>query len=141
MMTAHNLAEAWAPERTPSGQFVKGSGGRPQGAKAKASRQALETVKSFGPEALAALRESVLAKEQWAVLFVIGKILPATGRLVEFEDMTPQDVSAALKAGDISPAEAKDVSAALAKLADIAEIEQLRERLDILESLLKDLGS
>ncbi len=136
-MNTHNLADVWAPERTQSGQFTKGSGGRPKGARAKASRQALETVKSFGPEALAALRESVLAKEQWAVLFVIGKILPANGRLVEFEGMSPDDVSAALKAGDISPAEAKDIATTLAKLAEIAEIEQLRDRLEELEKLLK----
>ncbi|WP_338608070.1 hypothetical protein V6617_16815 [Pelagibacterium nitratireducens] len=133
MMNAHNFGKSWAPERTPRGQFAKGSGGRPHGVKGKKSREALEQVKSFGPDALAALRESVVAKERWAVEYVLNRLLPSSGRLIEFEDMTPEDVSGALKDGDISPVEAKDVAAALAKLAEVSDIEQLRERLDELE--------
>lgn len=123
--------------RENNGRFAVGGPGRPKGAKGKKSREALEAVKSFGPEALQKLWEAVTAGERWAVEFVLEKLLP-TSRTIEFEDVTPNDVTEALRNGDISASEAKDISTALAKLAEIGEFAKMQERLAALEKAVQD---
>ncbi|KGE84303.1 hypothetical protein LW14_03735 [Rhizobium sp. H41] len=71
---------------------------------------------------------------------MLDKLLP-TNRAIEFEDATPEDVKEALKAGDISAAEAKDIATALAKLAEIGELSEMKERLAALEKALQDGNS
>lgn len=136
---ADNIARITAPiiPREPNGYFAKGNPGRPKGAKGKASKAILEQVKSMGGDAIQALWESVQARERWAVEYVLGKILPAN-RLIEFEDLTPDDIKAAIIDGDISPDEARTLSTTIARIDDIATINILRERLDELEKMIAD---
>jgi len=70
--------------------------GRPVGAKGKA-RGALEKIRSFGPEALEALHDAIIAKERWAVEFVLTRIVGTNSRAIEFEDLTTEDVREAFK--------------------------------------------
>ncbi|MEJ5085703.1 hypothetical protein [Brucella pseudogrignonensis] len=121
--------------RTSNGQFASGNPGRPIGAKGKKSREALEKVKSFGPLAIEQLKIQVVNGERWAVEYVLSKILP-TGRTIEFEEMEVEDVKHAMKYGDISVAEAKEITASLAKLAEIADVQELRAKLEKLEAIL-----
>lgn len=132
-----NVAKLQVPAipRNNDGRFAKGSPGRIKGAKGKKSREALEAVKSFGPDALQKLWEAVHAGERWAIEFVLDKILP-TSRTVEFDDVTPDDVTEALRNGDISASEAKDIATALAKLAEIGELAELKSRLSALEDAI-----
>ncbi len=134
-----NIAKLPVLPRNNDGRFAKGGPGRPVGAKGKKSREALESVKSFGPDALQKLWEAVQAGDRWAVEFVLDKILP-TSRTVEFEDVTPDDVTEALRAGDITAAEARDVATALAKLAEIGELAEMKERIASLEKAVRDAG-
>ncbi|ANV24124.1 MULTISPECIES: hypothetical protein [Agrobacterium] len=136
---SQNTAKLSIPRQS-NGLFAKGGPGRPVGAKGKKSREALEAVKSFGPEALRKLQDAVSAGERWSIEFVLDKLLP-TNRAIEFEDATPEDVKEALKAGDISAAEAKDIATALAKLAEIGELSEMKERLAALEKALQDGNS
>lgn len=122
--------------RLAGGKFAPGSGGRPKGAKAKVSRELLAQVKALGPDAIAKLQEALGKGERWAVEIVLAHVLPKDGRTIEFEDATPDDVREALRNGDITASEAKDVAAALARLADVDAIEELRSRLDELERML-----
>lgn len=136
-MTAVNIRTLSDANRDLLGRFSNGNPGRPKGAKGKQSRQALETVKSFGQEALQKLSRAVADGERWAVEFVLEKILP-TSRTIEFEDATPEDVTEALKAGDITAAEAKDIATALAKLSEISGLEEIKAKLAELEKAIND---
>lgn len=131
----HNDAKLWVMPRVEAGRFAKGGAGRPKGAKSKVNREALETIKSYGPLAMQKLYEAINVGERWAIEFVLTKILPV-GRTVEFEDLTPDDITAALRAGDITLAEAKDASAALAKLAEVGELADIKDKLAELEQAL-----
>lgn len=98
--------------RDTSGRFAVGNPGRPVGAKAKISRETLERIKLMGDAAIQKLWESVHARERWAIEFVLSKVLPAN-RTVEFEGLESEDIKAALMSGDISPDEAKAISAVM----------------------------
>lgn len=117
------------------GRFQKGGApGRPFGAKGKKSREALEQIKSFGPAAIQKLWDAVNAGERWAVELVLNKILP-TSRTIEFEGLEIDDIREAFKQGSISTSELKDIVSSLEKIANVEEMDQLRERLDKLEAI------
>ncbi len=117
------------------GRFQKGGApGRPFGAKGKKSREALEQIKSFGPAAIQKLWDAVNAGERWAVELVLNKILP-TSRTIEFEGLEIDDIREAFKQGNISTSELKDIVSSLEKIANVEEMDQLRERLDKLEAI------
>lgn len=113
--------------RNTDGRFAAGNPGRPYGAKGKASREALEYIKAMKPTALQKLWESVSKGEKWAVQLVLSKVLP-TSRTIEFEGLTPQDIKAALAAGDISPEEAKMITNITRNLSDLEFLELIRGR-------------
>lgn len=124
-------------ERDSLGRFAQGNPGRPHGAKAKASRVTLARIKAMEDGAIQKLWEAVLAKEKWAVEFVLSKILPAS-RTVEFEGVTGADIIAALEAGDITPEEAKSITATIRNLKEMDDIDQIRARLEELEQAVKN---
>lgn len=127
---------AGIPARQVDGRYQKGAPGRPKGSRNRMSRQALDQVKSFAPEALAALHCAVQKGERWAVEFVLEKVLPSQ-RTIELDDATPAGLTAALADGDISANEAKDVATALHKLAEIGELQELNARLVELEQAMQ----
>lgn len=121
------------------GRFTEGNQGRPKGARGKTSRAALEQVKSMQEGAMQKLWEAVQAKERWAVEFVLSKVLPGN-RTIEFEGITPGDIGEALQAGDISPDEAKSISAAIKNIREMEDIEKIQERLKELEEAVGNGG-
>jgi hypothetical protein len=140
-MTADNIAKlSVVPQfqRSPDGKFLPGgTNGRPKGARAKASRDLLKQVRAYGPHAAAKLWQALEANERWAVELVLKYCLPPS-RTVEFEDMEPDDLREAIRAGDISSAEAKDIATAIAKLAEVGELATIKERLAELEAALAE---
>jgi hypothetical protein len=123
--------------RDPRGRFASTPAniGRPLGAKGQYSRDMLRKVKELAPTAFIKLCEALDRGERWGVEFVLNRILPLS-RTIEFEGTTVDDVKAALQHGDISTAEAKEMSATLAKLSEIGELNDLRARLAELETIL-----
>lgn len=137
-MTAENLANLHVIPRAAGGKFAKGGPGRPVGAKGKANRQALETIKSYAPAALQALHEAIVAKERWAVEYTLNKILPHNGRLVEFENVSVEDMNEALRSGDITISEFKDSIVGIEKSMQIGELADLLAKVEELERLVRD---
>lgn len=137
---ADNQPQLTLVGRTASGRFGAGNPGRPKGAKGRHSRMMLERVKAMGDDAMTALFEAVKRREKWAVEFVLLRILPNNARSIEFEGMTPDDVSEALKNGDITPAEAKEIATALAKLMEISDVAELKAKLAELEQAVNAKG-
>jgi hypothetical protein len=130
-----NLTESGKDQR---GRFasVPGNIGRPFGARGKASREMLNNLKALGPKAFEKLCEALDRGDRWGVEFVLSRVLPQS-RTIEFEGTTVDDVKAALQNGDINTAEAKEMSATLAKLSEIGDLNDLRARLAELETLLQ----
>lgn len=124
-------------DRDQRGRFasVPGNVGRPYGAKGKQSREHYQKLKELIPRAFEALEIALTRGDRHAYEFILNRTLPQS-RLVEFEGTTAADVSAAMEQGQISTAEAKDMSATLAKLSEISELNELRQRLAELEKLL-----
>jgi hypothetical protein len=130
-----NLSDMGKDQR---GRFASGPNniGRPLGAKGKANREMLQNLKALGPKAFEKLCEALDRGERWGVEYILNRVLPLS-RTIELEGTTVDDVKAALKNGDISTGEAKEMSATLAKLNEISDLDDLRERLSELEKLLQ----
>lgn len=109
------------------GRFVPGNPRRPYGSKGKVSREALERIKLMNEGAIQKLWEAVNNGERWGIELVLSKVLPAS-RTIEFEGVTSQDIITALISGDISPDEAKTISAALKNIKESDFLEQVRAR-------------
>lgn len=71
------------------------------------------------------------------VRFVIGALIPAGGRAVQLDDMTPSGLVEALASGTISPSELAKIAAGLRSLREIADIDELSAKVQQLEALLK----
>lgn len=137
-MTAENLANLHVIPRAAGGKFAKGGPGRPVGAKGKANLQALETIKSYAPAALQALHDAIVAKERWAVEYTLNKVLPHNGRLVEFENVSVEDMTEALRAWDITISEFNNSICGIEKSIQIDEVTKLLEKVEELECLVRD---
>jgi hypothetical protein len=123
--------------RDAAGRFTHGNAGRPLGAKGKISRETLETVKSMKDGALQGLFTAIGRGERWAVEFVLSKVLPEN-RTIELEGMSPEDIRAALNAGDISPDEAKALANVAKNLGEMDMLEAIHARVKELEDALHD---
>jgi len=134
-MTADNVAKFPPIPRTEGGLFAKGGPGRPKGARGKAAKATLDRIKSFGPDALQALYEAIQAKERWAVEYCLNKLVPHNSRTIEFEGMDVDDIREAFKSGDISVSELKDIVSALEKIANVEEVDTLKQRIEHLEAV------
>lgn len=127
---------AFPAERDSLGRFQKGGApGRPKGAVGRKSRASLEQIKSFGPQAIAKLWEAVNAGERWAIELVISKIIPTNSRAIEWEGVDIEDAKEALKSGDISISEFRELVSSLAKLVELSELEEIKTKLDALEKI------
>lgn len=109
------------------GRFAAGNPGRPYGSKGKTSRDTLERIKLMNEGAIQKLWEAVNNGERWAIELVLSKVLPAS-RTIEFEGLTSKDVLTALVSGDISPDEAKTISATLNNIKEGDFLEKMRTR-------------
>lgn len=109
--------------------------GRPLGAKGKRNREMLVKLKDLAPKAFEKLIEALDRGDRYAVEYVLNRILPLS-RTIEFEGVGVDDVKAALRDGDISTGEAKEISATLAKLDEISDLKTLRAKMEELEKLL-----
>lgn len=137
MIMADTIHKLSVVQRDTSGKFLPGSGGRPKGAVARASRDLLKQVRSYGPQAATKLWQALEANERWAVELVLKYCLPPS-RTVEFEGMEPDDIREAVKAGDIGISEGNDLSAMVARLAGVDSLDELRTRLSELEQALAE---
>ena len=120
-----------------TGRFKKGNPGRPRGVANKTPCSVLRQVEAMNEMALKQLWSAVCMQENWAVLYVLNKIVPAS-RTVAMEGLTTDDLKAALAEGDISPDESKTLAATLRTLAEIESLDEIRARLDSLEEAAKD---
>ncbi len=132
-----DAARILTPLHAANGRFAKGNPGRPRGAKARASRDLLAQVKAMGPDAVQKVWEAVMAGERWAVELVLSHVLPRE-RTLEWEGVDPDDVRAAVIAGDVTVDEAARLATALAKIGEIEDLTTIRERLDELEQAMRD---
>ncbi|WP_198354289.1 hypothetical protein [Sphingomonas sp. MA1305] len=118
------------------GRFGPGNPGRRVGSKNKLSRDTLHAVQNLAGEAVHALRLRIAAGDMTAIAYALDRILPR-GRPVELDSADPLAVADSLASGEITSGEAKDIATALAKLRDVAEIDDLRARLDELEQAVR----
>jgi hypothetical protein len=118
------------------GRFATGNAGKPRGAISRVNRELFDQVRQLAPTAIEKLREAVNKSEKWAVEFVLNRVIPQT-RAVELFDATPDDIKQALISGELTAAECRELSEAIAKLKGITEIDEHRELLSSLETLLQ----
>lgn len=138
MSASQNTPTLWAPERRNDGTFAPGHGGRPRNTKNKVSRDALAAVQSLSSLAVMRLRERIEAGDMAAIKLCLEYTLPRGGRAIELDTTNPSEWADALAHGEVSPAEAATASQALAKLTEIAELDELRKRIDELEGALAE---
>lgn len=126
-------------QRDGMGRFIVGPG-RKLGSRNKISNAALKTVKDLKDDILAQFRMKIAEGDWRAIALGMAYILPKD-RTIEFEGLTPSDVASMLANAEISPEEAKNVAFALAKLAEVGELQEIREKLVALEELMAKNGA
>lgn len=131
------MTDMFAGNRDKQGRFLKGSPGRPVGAKNHTPRAVLNQIHAMDSVALQMLWQAVNAREKWAIEYVLSRILPAN-RTVEFEGLAAEDIVVALTAGDISPDEGKSLAGTLRNLRELENMDEIVNRLDSLELLLRN---
>lgn len=127
-------------QRDGHGKFLPGSGGRVKGSRNRVSNEALQAVKGMKDDAIQQLR-SKLDKGDWdAIVFVLSRVLPKN-RSIELEATDATTIATALANGELTPEEAADIAATIAKLNEIGELEQLRSRIADLEKMVAGDGA
>lgn len=121
--------------RDGKGRFAAGNIGRPYGAVAKHSRELLQTVRAMGPRAVDKLSAALDKEEQWAIQLILKYCLPAA-RTIEMHGLEPEDMKEAFITGSLSADELKAIATAAEKLKGITDLDDLRNRLTELETLL-----
>lgn len=130
-------SDTWNPERGPGGKFLPGQGGRPKGSKNRFAADTMNQIKEMTPDALASLNAQVRQGNIDAVRFVLERVV-GRSRMVELDGDQPQDITAALIAGGISTDEAKAIATVVEKLRRVQDMDALAERLDRLETILRE---
>ena len=118
------------------GRFAVGNAGKPRGAVSHVTRELSAKIRELGPTAIEKLIVAVNNSEKWALEFVLNRLIPA-GRIIQLHNAEPEDISEALKSGDISSSEAAELSTTLAKLNEIGELNDYRSSLAEIEKLLQ----
>lgn len=116
------------------GRFAQGNLGRKPGSKNVVSRNALIAVQNLSSLAVMRLRERIDAGDMSAIRLCLEYTLPRGGRTIDLDTANPNAWADALAEGEISPTEAATAAQALVKLSEVAEIEDIRKRLDELEA-------
>jgi hypothetical protein len=115
---------------------VPGNIGRPRGARNKAPVELMKIVRAMGPRAVEKLAGALDNDERWAIELIIKYCLPPS-RTLEMEGAEPEDIKQAFMDGDLSADETKSIATAMEKLKGIQDLDDLRERLAQLETLLQ----
>jgi hypothetical protein len=137
MIAADNFGNSTAPGKDQRGRFQSGPGntGRPRGSKNKQSAELMKVVRAMGPRAVEKLASALDTNERWAIELILKYCLPPS-RTVEMEGLEPDDIKQAFISGDLTADESKALATTLEKLKNVADIDDLRERLTELETLL-----
>lgn len=120
--------------RNLDGTFARGPGRKP-GSKNRVSREAIEKIKSLGPQAFEQLEFNLSRGDMRAVEFILNRILPV-GRIIEL-DATPDGIRDHLAAGDLSEAEMRAAASVIEKLHRLGRLEELERKFSALEELLR----
>ena len=118
------------------GRFGPGNPGRTPGSKNAVSRAALTAVQNLSSLAVMKLRERIDAGDMQAIRLCLEFTLPRGGRTIDLDTANPMAWADAMAEGEISPTEAATAAQALVRLSEVAEIEELRRRIDELETAL-----
>jgi hypothetical protein len=121
--------------RDQRGRFAPGNIGRPVGAKNKAPAELMKIVRAMGPRAIEKLAGALDKDERWAVELILKYCLPPS-RSIEMHGLEPDDIKEAFTAGDLSADETKAIATAMEKLKNVSDLDDLRNRLAELETLL-----
>lgn len=119
------------------GRFTTGNSGRPLGAKNKTPRAVLAQVMAMEQGATQKLWEAVNMGQDWAIKFVLSKVLP-NSRTIEFEGLSVEDLKVALTSGDISPDEGSQLVSVLKGLKELESLEEIRKRIADLEQAINE---
>lgn len=131
-----NSADQRSSARDQLGRFGAGNPGRTPGSKNVVSRAALTAVQNLSSLAVMKLRERIDAGDMPAIRLCLEFTLPRGGRTIDLDTANPMAWADAMAEGEISPTEAATAAQALVRLSEVAEIEELRRRIDELESAL-----
>jgi hypothetical protein len=131
-------ADQRSAARDQLGRFGAGNPGRKPGSKNAVSRNALAAVQSLSSLAILKLRERIEAGDMQAIRLCMEFTLPRGGRTIDLDTANPMAWADAMAEGEISPAEAATAAQALVKLSEVAEIEDLKKRLDEMETALTE---
>lgn len=123
--------------RNPDGTWASGNPGRKPGSKNKFAATTMEQIKGLKDDAIASLAVQVKNGNMDAVRFILERIV-GRNRTIELDGGSPADVTNALIDGDISAEEAKAIATVVEKLRRVQDMDDLTERLDAVEKLLRD---
>ncbi|EXL06689.1 hypothetical protein BG36_06385 [Aquamicrobium defluvii] len=88
-------------------------------------------------EAIAQLRTRLQAGDWSALQFILERVLPK-GRPIELDSATPSAITDALINGTITSEEAKNLATVLEKIAAIAQVTELHDRIEKLEAIANE---
>lgn len=113
---------------------------KPKGARSKLSRRAFESVSDNFDAIIKTLISKALDGETDVAKILLSIVLPKD-QPVELAELTPGDLIEEIKAGNVTPDEAKKLAGTLKSLNEIGELSELRAELDELKQLLNDTVS
>lgn len=126
----------WSCERDNQGRWVTTTGRKP-GTRNTTTKKAARAITDLHSLAFQRLRDLLEAGHPETVRFVVAALIPAGGRAVELDDLSPAGLAEALASGTISPAELARIAAGMKALREMADLEAVQARLAQIESLLK----
>jgi len=118
-----------------NGRWLRGPG-RKFGSKNKQAAELMKVVRAMGPRAVEKLATALDNNERWSVELILKYCLPPS-RTIEMEGAEPEDIKQAFIGGDLSADETKSIATAMEKLKNVQDLDDLRERLSELETMLK----
>ncbi|TGU93052.1 hypothetical protein EN794_031775 [Mesorhizobium sp. M00.F.Ca.ET.151.01.1.1] len=124
--------------RDDKGRLLPGHPGlKPKGARSKLSKRAFESISDSFDDIISTLIAKAKDGETDAARILLSIVLPKD-QPVELAELTPNDLIEEIKAGNVTPEEAKKLAGTLKSLSEISELAELRAKLEQLEKLLSD---
>lgn len=131
----HN-AEPW---RLPDGRFGPGNPGKPKGARGRAGKAEIDRLRARSEKVWQVIDQRLAEGCTKTALFLASRLLPDV-RAVELDGLSPDEVGEAIADGSLTPSEAVKLSQAIRALKDTVDMDHMRQRLDMIESLLAAKG-
>ncbi len=130
------IAEISAPARDASGRLLPGHNmGRPKNSTNKAGRAEVDRLRARSEAVWAVVDKRLAEGCAKTALFLLSRLLPDC-RIVDLESNAPDAVADAVTDGTLTPTEAGKIASAVKLLKDAAGVDEMRTRLDEIESLL-----